>query len=93
VLPEAVRGLFSDVDLSTFEPTKYPKYTIERVLELGDELAVAWMRGLFPPATITQVLRTSRHLTPRSANFWGLIFDVPRDEIAVLGSKPGSNHS
>lgn len=84
MLPHAVRRLFWDVDITTFDPAAFPVYTIERVLELGDDEAVNWLRQTFDDGTITNVLRGSRRLTPRSANFWALIFDVPSTEIRSL---------
>lgn len=84
MLPHAVRRLFWDIDTATFEPTAFPQYTIERILELGDEHAVRWLWSLFPVEAIGAAVRNSRQLSPRSANFWALMLDLPRSEIRVL---------
>ncbi len=76
--------MFWDTDAETFDPTAYPVYAIERVLEYGDDNAVAWLRRTFTEAQIQDVLRTDRHLTPLSANFWALVFGVPAQEVASL---------
>lgn len=76
--------MFWDANLDTLEPTAYPHYTIERVLEYGDEADVTWLRGTFPREQIIDVLRTDRHLTPLSANFWALIFGIPAREVVAL---------
>lgn len=86
MVPEPVNRLFWDVDPATFDPAAFPHYTIERVLELGDESAVAWLRSLFTPAVLAAVLRSSRRLSPRSANFWALVLRVPRDQVRALGA-------
>ena len=72
------------LDLEKFDPTAYPVYTIERVLEHGDEEAVAWLLGIFTKEQIREVLRTDQHLSARSANFWALFFELPSCEVAAL---------
>lgn len=47
MVPSQVRPLFWDTDLSVFNPASYPDYSIFRVLEFGDDKAVAWMRAAF----------------------------------------------
>ena len=85
-IPQDLRLLFWDTDLDAFDPTAYPVYTIERVLEYGDEEAIAWLRGTFTREHICSVLRTDRRLTRLSANFWSLILGVPAQEVAALQS-------
>lgn len=84
MLPGAVRRLFWDIDTATFEPAAFPQYTIERVLELGDETAVQWLWAFFSIEAIGTALRNSRQLSARSANYWALILDLPRSEIRAL---------
>jgi hypothetical protein len=74
VIPKTFRPLFWDTNLETFDPAAHPVYTIERVLERGDEEAYRWLLGLFSKDQIRNVIRTDRHLSPRSANFWALVF-------------------
>ena len=87
MIPQGVRSLFWDTNLETFDAAAYPVYTIERVLEYGDEDAVAWLRGLFPEERIREVLRTDRHLTPLSATFWALVLGVPAGDVAALAGE------
>lgn len=86
MIPQDLRLLFWDTNLESFDPTAYPRYTIERVLEYGDEQAVAWMRRTFTEEQTLDVLRTDRNLTPLSANFWALLFKVPVEEVVALRS-------
>ena len=48
MIPSNLQILFWDTNLDTFTPEAYPDYTIFRVLELGDEAAVAWLQQTFP---------------------------------------------
>ncbi len=84
MIPSNLQTLFWDTNLDTFDPAAYPDYTIFRVLEHGDELAVAWLRQTFPEAEIRRVLCTERRLSRKSANFWALICGVPLNEVAAL---------
>jgi hypothetical protein len=84
MIPSNLQTLFWDTDLDTFKPEAYPDYTIFRVLELGDEAAVAWLRQTFPEAEICRVLSTERRLSEKSANFWALVYRVPSREVAAL---------
>ena len=69
MVPTDVRPLFWDTNADRFEPTAFPRYTIERVLEHGTEKDVAWLLRVFHHGAIADVLRTDRQLSPRSATF------------------------
>ncbi len=84
MIPAHLQSLFWDTDVSSFSPHAYPHYTIFRVLEYGDKVAMAWLRETFSESEIRAVLRTERRLSRRSANFWALIYKVPRSEVAAL---------
>lgn len=84
MIPRDLRLLFWDTNINDLDPKTYPRYVIERVLEYGEEDAVAWMRGAFTRDQILEVLRTDRNLTPLSANFWAILFGVPAADVAAL---------
>ena len=86
MIPSNLRTLFWDTNLDTFTPEAYPDYTIFRVLELGDDAAVQWLRQTFDESEIRRVLMTERRLSPKSANFWALVYEVPSREVAALNS-------
>jgi hypothetical protein len=78
--------LFWDVNPADFDPTAYPDYTIARVLELGDESAVQWMRAAFSEADVKRVITTERRLSRKSANFWAFVYGIAPDRVAALRS-------
>lgn len=84
MVPGYLQALFWDINLASFDPAEYPHYTIERVLEYGDQDAVIWLRQTFSEEQITEVVRNDRRLSPKSANFWALIFELPHDQVAAL---------
>jgi len=88
MIPRNLRTLFWDIDLDTFTPEAYPDYTVLRVLELGDDIAVKWLRETLPETEIRRVLRTERRLSEKSANFWALVYGIPPREVAALNLSP-----
>jgi hypothetical protein len=86
VIENHLRLFFWDVNLETFDPHAYPEYTIFRLLEFGDEKAIAWLRAEFSQDQIEAVIRAERRLSRRSAGFWALIYRIPREEVAALTS-------
>ena len=84
MVPNLLQPLFWDMDLSTFQPSAYPDYTILRVLELGDDQAIAWLREIFSTTEIRRVIQTERRLSPKSATFWALVYGIPEAEVAAL---------
>jgi len=84
MIPQDLRPYFWDTNLDTFSPAAYPAYTIARILEYGDQKAIAWLKATFSEAQIVEVLRTERRLSRKSANFWAAIYHIPAEEIAAL---------
>jgi hypothetical protein len=84
MIPQYLRTLFWDTNLDNFDPLAFPIYTIGRVLEYGDTDAVAWLKQTFTEPQIIEVIRTERRLSPRSANFWALVYSLSRDQVAAL---------
>ena len=84
MVPSHLHTLFWDTKVDSFDPAAHPGYTIFRVLEYGDEQAVAWLRQTFPEQEIRRVLRTERRLSPKSATFWALVYGLPAGEVAAL---------
>lgn len=83
-IPTNLQHLFWDIKIETFNPLEYPEYTISRVLEFGNEEAATWIKGLFSESAIKKVIKTDKRLTPKSANFWALMFGIPLGEITAL---------
>jgi Family of unknown function (DUF6922) len=88
MIPNELRPFFWEVNAESFDPLAFPHYTIWRILELGTDTAVAWMKQAFNEQEIKQVIRKERRLSPRSANYWALIYSIPREEVAALASHP-----
>lgn len=84
MIPQHLHSLFWDVNLDNFNPTDYPRYTIGRILELGDDDAVHWMQATFSEADIRNVIMTDRTLSQKSANYWALVYGMAPNDVAAL---------
>ncbi len=83
-IPKYLRSLFWDISIDSFDPLEYPRYTIGRVLELGDEKAMRWLKEIFSEQQIMEVIKLERRLTPKSANFWASVYSIPSNEVVSL---------
>lgn len=84
MIPQYLHTLFWDANLDIFDPLAFPTYTIGRILELGNQDAIAWLKDTFSETQIVEVVRTERRLSRRSANFWALVYDLSPDQVAAL---------
>lgn len=85
-LPSFLRPFFWDIEFDQLRLPGRESYVIERLLEFGDDQAVRWLRATFPDELIGHVVRTSRRISPNTANLWSLVFDIPREAIACFST-------
>ncbi len=83
-LPDFLRKYFWDVEFEKIEPANSKAFVLRRILNYGDEEAVAWMYKNFHPSEVRQCLSDFRGYSQKSANYWALILDVPREEVLCL---------
>ena len=84
MIPRHLHSLFWDVNLESFNASAFSEYTIARVLEYGDDKAVAWMKSTFREPEIKRVVSTERRLSRKSANFWALVYGIAPQDVAAL---------
>lgn len=83
-LPKFLKKYFWEVDFSRIDCAQRKKYVLKRILEYGDQRAVKWMLSHFDKKLIKSLLMNCRGLSRKSANFWALIFNVPKKEVLCL---------
>jgi hypothetical protein len=84
MIPRYLETYFWDIRVADFDPKLYPGYTIGRLLELGNPEAVSWLKQNFTEEEIIKVIRSEHRLSPKSANYWALIYRIPAAEVAAL---------
>lgn len=72
MISQELKKYFWDLDPAKLDLTLHQNYIIERILDMGDELAVAWLRKTYSKDEILEVAKKSRRLSPKSKNFWKL---------------------
>ena len=82
--PLFIKQYFWDINWTDFSPQKYPDFTIERILENGDLKSVEWLKDNFSTQRIKKVIRESRQLSPKSANYWGIVYNINNKNISCL---------
>jgi hypothetical protein len=90
MIPNNLRPFFWDVNLDSFDPREYGDYVIGRLLELGTDEAVAWMKATFPKDEIEKVIRQDHRLSPKSATYWAVVYEIPAEQVAALSYQPAS---
>ena len=93
-LPDNIKRFFWDINGANFDLANNRRFVVERLLELGDDFASNWLFANYSKTEITDILKCSTRLSAKSANFWGLILDIPNQEILCLRksflNKPGT---
>ena len=83
-LPAFLEPFFWEIDFARLQLSEREDYIIERLLEYGDDRAIHWLKATFPPEVIARVVRRSRCLSRNTANLWGLMLNIPREEMACF---------
>ena|SRR3989344_4626200 len=83
-VPIQFKKYFWDTDIKNIDPKKHSKYIIARLLDKGDRRAIRYVINNFSKETIAKTIKTSRDLSPRSANFWATLFNIDKKGVARL---------
>ena len=84
LLPDHFRVYFWDTRFTGRELLDWPDHTIERVLEYGQWEDVRFLRQIIGDEAIRKVVKSSRRLSPRTANLWAVLLSIPRREISCF---------
>lgn len=79
--PKFLKKYFWDIDFAKLDPKKRPTYVIERLLEYGNVQAVRWVLSQYSRAIIRSVVCQSHVISKKTANYWSLMLDIPKEEI------------
>ena len=82
--PKFLKKYFWEIDFDRLDVEAHPQYILERILEYGDERAIRWMMRRFSRAEVADILFRFRSLSPKSANFWAVVFNVDKKKVLCL---------
>ncbi len=83
-IPESVKVILWDVDIEKLDIKRHKKFIIERIIKYGNEKDVRWMLKTYSLKEIGEVVKKSRNIDRKSANYWALRLNIPREEIYCL---------
>ncbi|WP_121526651.1 DUF6922 domain-containing protein, partial [Mesotoga sp. HF07.pep.5.2.highcov] len=72
---------FWDVDIMKMDKEKDKFFIISRILEYGTMEDVVSLLSEYDSEEIVEVVKRSRIIGRVTANFWGLVLNIPRSEI------------
>ncbi|HWY79278.1 MAG TPA: hypothetical protein VNW29_02880 [Candidatus Sulfotelmatobacter sp.] len=67
------QSLFWDTDPKKLDIKKNAQYIIERIMDLGNDDEVRWMRQQYPKELLAQVSKNSKQLHTSSRTLWTLL--------------------
>ena len=73
------KKLFWDTDIDKLDAEEDKFFIISRILENGDSPEIKWMRRNYDKSEIIDVLKNSRQISPKSANYWAIIYNYNGD--------------
>ena len=78
--------LFWDVDLTALNADKHKSFIIERVLNMGDEIALRWLWQRYETRDIYDTVRTSRNLSLKTARCWQNYFGLKEEQMQCFST-------
>ena len=81
------KHLFWDIDPLTLDVDKHSGFIIERILRFGLPEDVKAMLERYDNGTIRSVVCHSRNIDRKTASFWALHLNIPREEIACFSTQ------
>lgn len=80
---------FWDVDKDNLHREKHKDFIISRVLEHGTIEDVRNLVKNYTKEEITETVKKTFNISKKTANFWSLQYDIPKEEINVFTKKRG----
>jgi len=86
-IPAFIQSLFWDVSLEQVDKTKHQRFIIERILNFGRPEHIRWLLQQFSEAAIISILKKSKIIDKKTANFWALHFNINRKKILCFNKQ------
>lgn len=84
IIPESVSRYLWDTPIDQINIQKHATFIIERVLEYGERAAIGWIDEQYGEDAIVDVIKNSKRISPKTANFYATIYGVDPKEVACL---------
>ncbi len=83
-IPADFKRYFWDTNIENLDLQKHQNYIIERLLEFGDFEQIDWINKSYNREIIKSVLMSSKRISPKTGNFFSLIYNFPKEEMQCM---------
>lgn len=80
-LPKQFQKFFWDIKPDKLDVAERQRYVAERLLENGNVESIVWLKKTFGKDFIIGIIKTSRSISRKTANFFHTIYNIPKKEI------------
>lgn len=80
-LPDYLRVYFWDIEIEKLDLQQHSQFIISRILNEGNDQALAWLFNLYDRETIKNTVKASRSLSLKTARCWQNFFDLKEEEL------------
>ena len=86
MLPENIGKFFWEYKGIEIDEKENWFFVIERLLEYGDIESIRWMLTNYDQKQLTEVVKTSRKISKKTASIWQNYYDLPKEEISCMNT-------
>lgn len=79
-----IKNLLWDVDIEKIDLQKNSVFIVERILKYGLPEQVNWLLDNYTEQCIVEVVKISKNIDKKTANYWAIHFQIPRKDILCL---------
>ena len=79
-----LKNLFWDFDIEKIDLKKDREFIIERILKYGLPEQVNWLLDNYTEKLIVEVIKKSKNIDKKTANYWAIHFQIPKKNILCL---------
>jgi hypothetical protein len=83
-IPKFVEIFLWDVSKKRISLSDNSQFIIERVLEYGDEKSLTWLEKTFEKDEITEVLKKSKKISPKTGNFFAMYYNLKKEDLECI---------
>ena len=84
LLPLHAQKYFWDSQSSKIDPRKQAFFISERLIDLGDFEELDWLKKTYGLEFLKNIVKKSRRLSLKSANFFSIYFGIKPEDILCL---------
>lgn len=92
-MPKEFKKYFWDAEYEKLDIKKNMKYIISRLFCEGDLESIKWIKRTYTKEEIIETAKTSRRLTPITANFLKNIYNLKKEEMQYYINNENMNYT